>query len=182
MFQKLILLTIIGSFFQGPVSQYSGQYKSKNCIKLIRTQDSLTPSKIDSLKWVMYSMNYYKKATHYKNSSLPEISVLECEIKFKGIDQSRPDTLIYDFFFYKDEESNVYDPKDFYFSGIGYSYKTKNTFPMLSYAYPSFATNADTCRFFFDKREKDFIKYLQQYNGVMTPWLHKEAIKRRVIR
>ena len=148
--------------------------------RLSYSQDSLP--KIDSMKWVMYAMNHYKKAIHFKFHNLPELSILECDVKFMGIDNSRKDTIIYNFFFCKGDETNVYIPNTFYFSGIGYSYKTRNSFPMLSHAYPTFAENTDTCKLFFEQREKDFINYLKNYTGNLSIWLGQEAIRRKVIK
>ena len=41
-------------------------------------RDSITMS-VDSLRWMYYSMNYFKKAQHYRYDSLPVVSVLECD-------------------------------------------------------------------------------------------------------
>ncbi|MEI9811085.1 MAG: hypothetical protein WDO16_26145 [Bacteroidota bacterium] len=143
------------------------------------SQDSL--SKIDSLKWIMYAMNYYKKVYHFRHNNLPELNILECDIQYNGPVNNKKDTTIYTFYFFKDSASNIYSPDNIYFSGIGYSYKAHNYYPVLAHAYATFAENTDTAILFLKKRDEDFRTYLKTYPGNLSHWLKDEAIRRKIL-
>jgi len=136
---------------------------------------------IDSLKWIMYSMNYYQIAEHFRYDKFPKLPILACDIKFDCVNSSIQDTLYYNFSFYCNNPKDMYIPQNFYYSGIGYSRVGKNYFPTSCSAFPLFALNIDSCRYFFDKKEANFINYLKTYKEDLSSWLRKEAVKRKVL-
>jgi len=134
----------------------------------------------DSLKWMMYTINYEKKATHFRNNNLPEVSLLECDIKLTKKDLSRKDTIMFYFSFFKDGESNIYAPQSGYFYGIGFSYKNNNYFPISDGAFPRYIKDGYNYENFFEEQEREFIGYLKCYKGSLSKWLKQELSRRKI--
>lgn len=137
---------------------------------------------IDSLKWIMYSLNFEQKAKHYKYDSLPEMDIVECNLILSQKDTSISDTIIYWFSFFKDKEYEPYNTRRLYPIAIGYSCLSKNLFSVVSgHFFPTYNGDPNYYRNIFYKQEKKFIKFLRQYKGTLAPWLKAEAIRRKVL-
>lgn len=138
---------------------------------------------IDSLKWMMYSLNFEQNANHFKYDSIASVSVLECEIDFYFKDTTMSDTIIYYFSFYKGEVGNIFIPKGLNRVGIGFSCITSNFFPVSHHFIPTQNMEMrDEFNKLFKIQNDKFTKYLKNYTGKLSTWLKSEAQKRRIIK
>jgi hypothetical protein len=178
MLLKLFIITATLSLTN--LHEYNAQTSLAAAAPPQTQRDSLVMS-IDSLRWMYYSMNYFKKARHYRYDSLPVVSVLECDADISV--SHRIDTVVYYFNLTYGNIKGPYEQDGYPFVGIGYSYKEKNLFPMTDpNIYPTFAQNKDTCEAFFESHERGFVNYLKsEYKGKLSPWLKQEAIRRRIL-
>lgn len=137
---------------------------------------------IDSLKWIMYSLNFEQKAKHYKYDSLSEMDIVECNLILSQKDTSISDTIIYWFSFFKDKEYEPYNTRGLYPIAIGYSCPSKNLFSVVSgHFFPTYNGDPNYYKNLFYKQEKKFIKYLKKYKRPLAPWLKAEAVRRKVL-
>jgi hypothetical protein len=134
---------------------------------------------IDSLKWMMYSLNFELNAKHYKYDSLPGIPIPQCNIRLLRKDTTILDTAIYYFSFYKEDENEPYSPRTVYKIGIGFSCVSQKYFPIPSVGFPIYSKSNNDYDNLFDKQEKKFSVFLKNYKGYISPWLKSEAIKRK---
>jgi hypothetical protein len=121
-FKLSVPLITIGLYSTSSLSAIKKD-KDDNLASKSQTLSSLDSSKIDSMKWLMYSINYGKQASHFRNINKPTLGVVECDISFTE-DYSRKDTVLYLFTFYDEEERNIYVPNNSYMHGIGFSNKS----------------------------------------------------------
>jgi hypothetical protein len=136
---------------------------------------------IDSLKWMMYALNFDRKAMANKNSNYPELNVVECDLNLYYKDSSITDTVVYYFSFFKDKKENIYIAKSSPRVGIGFSCKSKKYFPVSENFFPEYLKGYSDYDRLFDNLDKKFINYLKNYHGRLSVWLRQEAIKREIL-
>ncbi len=168
-----VLLSFTFTFYLGLVRQGA----IGNCFMSGQSKDKFYHD-LDSLKWIIYSLNYKQKAIHYKFDSL-NTSVVSLDVGLSQIDKDREDTVIYYFHFFRGKDKyNL----PFYMNGIGFSKVSHERFLVLDCCFPR---NVPGYKNGFERNisnsDRNFREFLSCYKGDLSPWLRAEAIRRKVI-
>jgi hypothetical protein len=137
--------------------------------------------KTDSIKWYYYMMNYYGKAIFYDTlrSETVKYSPLECDVVLENYERVNEDSAFYVFSFAK--SGMVFKRVDELVYCTGIKIINKNIYPMLTHVTMDYEKNVDSTKIFLQKRDSSFRKYLKNYKEEITPWLKKEAIRRKIL-
>jgi hypothetical protein len=142
-------------------------------------EDSI--ARVDSLKWIYYSMNFYGKALFYDSISKEEVKLdpVECNVVLDEYRKVTNDSTYYIFSFNKPGYSFLYVNVPA-MDGVGV-YKNK-IFPIIWHARYGYQNNQDSINSHLTKADSAFRAYLKKYSGKISPWLKQEARRRDVSR
>jgi hypothetical protein len=177
---KIISLILLYSrlFFpscNSPVSKDT----SKAYISKPGNNDSL--ERTDSMKWYFYMANHDAKVYFLdtiKNYRNIEVNPLECDVSLEKIMNIGKDSMIYIFKF---------SHQNLYFSGLkplhcfGISSYNNIISPKFNHVIMNSVDNGDSAKFYLNKWDSTFKKFLKNYKGKISPWLKNEAIRRNVL-
>ena len=137
-------------------------------------------NKVDSMKWVFYSMNYLGKALFYDSLRKVDIKfeTVACDVTLDEYKQVTKDSSYYIFSFsrpgyrFRYVDLSVAD-------GIGVC--KNNIYPIVSHGRYDFQENQDSINTFMAKSDTAFRKYIKNYSGELSRWLKQEALRRNVL-
>ena len=174
----VVVLLTLGS--TKGISQLGNYSLSENRKHLSYIPDSILGN-IDSLKWLIYTLNFERRVTPIQGEGHFSVSVLECELRYSAKDTSIKDTAIFYFTPFKIEEERDYLPVR-EFLDIGYSFKTNSYFPVLNIGALVSTEKNKSYETYFQRVEKEFIRVLKNYKGNLSVWLKEEAIRRKILK
>lgn len=141
--------------------------------------DSVT--KVDSMKWYYYAMNYRGQILFYDNTSKNkylDTMPIECDIKLETYYKVNNDTAYYYFSFVRKGMSFKY----VMIGEDGLATYNGIIYPMKAHLSPSdYLKIPDSAKADIAKRDNEFRIYLKNYKGKLSPWLRQEAIRRKVL-
>jgi hypothetical protein len=159
----------------------TNKQNSKKDVKesVLVNQDSI--AKVDSMKWIYYSLNYFGTALFYDSLSREEIKLIpvECDVI---LDEYRPvtnDSSYYLFSFNRQEYSFRYVNAG---STDGIGVYRNNVYPLTGHVKFDYQNSQDSINSYLAKADSAFRVYLKKYSGKkMSPWLKQEAVRRNIL-
>jgi hypothetical protein len=175
--KKLLNFSVLLSCFLVIHLRLPGQHSNGTFAIRVLTEYE-TNHNIDSMKWIMYSLNYKKEAIHYKYDSL-NTSVVSLDVNVFRKYENRKDTVIYIFHFFKGKEKYGMSNST---NGIGYSNISHTRFLVADCCFPIYTPGVENpSEYIISESDRDFREFLSCYKGDLSPWLKAEAIRRKVI-
>jgi hypothetical protein len=174
------LIVIASIYFLGCNSESnSNQNTSDFKDEGLLTKDSIT--KVDSMKWLYYAMNYYGNALFYDSTSKEKIKVkpVECEVRLQNYKQTGKDSSFYIFSFVKTGHNFLYVDDLVYTNGIGVF--KNNVYPLTQHVTFDYQNNPDSTNAYLAKIDSSFKTYLRNYQGEISPWLKQEAMRKKIL-
>lgn len=171
--RKLIILSSIYILSCNTVNQ--NNLKDNKCVLV---NESL--AKIDSMKWIYYSMNFWGKAFFYDTLNRMEVKLdpVECDVALDEYRRVTTDSSYYLFSFKKTGYNFLYVN----ISGIeGVRISKNNLYPITLHVKSEYQNSPDLIRSHLAREDSIFRVYLSTYSGKVSPWLKQEAFRRKVL-
>jgi hypothetical protein len=172
-----VLIIVSSIYFLSCNSVNQKNYKGNNNSVLINKESIV---KVDSLKWIYYSMNFFGKALFYDTINREEIKLdpVECDVTLDEYRRVTNDSSYYLFSFKKAGYNFLY-VNVVGMEGIGI-YKN-NLYPIIMHVKSEYQNSPDSIKSHLSRADSAFRVYLRTYSGKISPWLKQEAFRRKVL-
>ena len=126
---------------------------------------------MDSLKWLMYALNFSGKALFTNSNDHKKIKIdpVECDVELIKHVSYEGDSSIYLFVFRKDKLRFLYIDDHIFREGFLILGNIK--YPITRHATFDYENSIDSLKEYIVNSEMAFEYYLKSYNGRISPWL-----------